>query len=269
MSIDAIRWAWTVQGLKPAQKLVLLSLADRANEHHVSWPAIPRLAKDTGLDQRSIYRTIKSLAALGVISITPSPGGKETNKYQLIGVEGREDTPDKLSPLTECHPTPDTVLPLPLTECQNTPDRMSPNPKEKPKEEPKGNPNTRARAKSAEYSASFLEFWTIYPLKVGKDAAYKAWKNAKAKHPDATTTQIITAIKGQIAADHFIGNDGQAYIPHPSTWLNQARWTDEVRTQEARASPSVQSRQERESEANKLAFLRSVEGGKHNIHAGN
>ena len=32
MSIDATRWAWMQQGITQAQKLILLSLADRADE---------------------------------------------------------------------------------------------------------------------------------------------------------------------------------------------------------------------------------------------
>ena len=54
MSIDATRWAWTAQVKNSSQRLVLLSLADRAGEHHTAWPSIDRLAKDTALNEKTV-----------------------------------------------------------------------------------------------------------------------------------------------------------------------------------------------------------------------
>lgn len=42
MSIDATRWAWTQQ-ITPSQKIVLLSLADRAGEDGYCYPSMARL----------------------------------------------------------------------------------------------------------------------------------------------------------------------------------------------------------------------------------
>ena len=42
MSLDATLWAWK-QKLKPAQKLLLLSLADRAGENMECYPSVKRL----------------------------------------------------------------------------------------------------------------------------------------------------------------------------------------------------------------------------------
>ncbi|MFH4181111.1 helix-turn-helix domain-containing protein, partial [Acinetobacter baumannii] len=52
MSIDATRWSWTASVKTSAQRLVLLSLADRAGEEHTAWPSIDRLAADTMLDKK-------------------------------------------------------------------------------------------------------------------------------------------------------------------------------------------------------------------------
>lgn len=51
VSIDATCWAWTAEVQSSTQRLVLLSLADRAGEEHTAWPSIERLAKDTVLDK--------------------------------------------------------------------------------------------------------------------------------------------------------------------------------------------------------------------------
>lgn len=56
MSIDATRWSWTASVKTSAQRLVLLSLADRAGEEHTAWPSIDRLAADTMLDKRQYKR---------------------------------------------------------------------------------------------------------------------------------------------------------------------------------------------------------------------
>lgn len=74
------------------------------------------------------------------------------------------------------------------------------------------------------YTAAFEAFWKEYPKKVGKKAAFRSWKNIKGV--DAPT--IIDAMKTQLSADHFRGNDGKQYFPNPATWLNQGRWEDEL-----------------------------------------
>ena len=38
---------------------------------------------------------------------------------------------------------------------------------------------------------------------------------------------MLAAIGRQKQSDQWT-RDGEAFIPHPSTWLNQERWTDEL-----------------------------------------
>jgi len=71
------------------------------------------------------------------------------------------------------------------------------------------------------YSKDFLEFWECYPRKVGKRAAFKAWKRLKSELPPLDA--LIDAINRQRASPQW----REGYIPHPSTWLNQGRWEDE------------------------------------------
>lgn len=69
--------------------------------------------------------------------------------------------------------------------------------------------------------AGFESFWNAYPRKVGKGAAINAWR--KAKPPiDA----VLSAIRKARQSPDWLKDRG-AFIPHPSTWLNQARWEDE------------------------------------------
>lgn len=71
----------------------------------------------------------------------------------------------------------------------------------------------------------FAEFWSAYPLKKAKATAEKAW--AKLKPGAELTATILSAIATQRASADW-QRDGGQYIPHPTTWLNQRRWEDEV-----------------------------------------
>lgn len=93
MSIDATRWAWTTAVKTSAQRLVLLSLADRAGEEHTAWPSIDRLAADTVLDKKTVQKVILELIKLGLISDTGERTGptKRVRVLKLNGVKGREE----------------------------------------------------------------------------------------------------------------------------------------------------------------------------------
>ena len=67
---------------------------------------------------------------------------------------------------------------------------------------------------------TFDVFWKIYPLKVGKGAAIKAFEKA------SRSTDIEVIIKG---AQRYLSdpNRSQAYTAHPATWLNAQRWLDD------------------------------------------
>lgn len=93
MSIDATRWSWTASVKTSAQRLVLLSLADRAGEEHTAWPSIDRLAADTMLDKKTVQKVILELIKLGLVSDTGERAGptKRVRILKLNGVKGREE----------------------------------------------------------------------------------------------------------------------------------------------------------------------------------
>lgn len=71
----------------------------------------------------------------------------------------------------------------------------------------------------------FAEFWAAYPKKVGKDSAWRAWQK---RRPDADLLALMLTAVAEQAGTLQWTRDGGQYIPHPSTWLNQGRWQDEV-----------------------------------------
>lgn len=71
----------------------------------------------------------------------------------------------------------------------------------------------------------FDDFWEVYPRKVGKEAARKAWK--KIRPNQSLQRRILDAVEAAKRSKEWQKDNGQ-YIPHPATWLNQGRWDDEL-----------------------------------------
>lgn len=69
----------------------------------------------------------------------------------------------------------------------------------------------------------FDEFWANYPRRVGKGAAWRTW--VKLKPDNALLVQMLATLEWQTRDPNWL-KDGGNYIPHPTTWLNQERWTD-------------------------------------------
>lgn len=68
----------------------------------------------------------------------------------------------------------------------------------------------------------FSDFWGMYPRRVAKKDARRAWD----KIPQKFHTEILTAIFewSRIWKDE---NREDKQIPHAATWLNGERWEDE------------------------------------------
>lgn len=99
--------------------------------------------------------------------------------------------------------------------------------KEQEEQEEKGTPPTPRKRGMSGYSESFEQFWAVYPMQKGKAAAFRSWQAIPKKHQGVKPPQIIAAVKAQVEADAFRSTiDGNLYIPHPATWLNQGRWDD-------------------------------------------
>lgn len=83
------------------------------------------------------------------------------------------------------------------------------------------------RMKSGEYpfvqsDLDFETFWRAYPRKQGKKPARRAFQKA-----DAPIDVLLAAIERQKCSDQWQRENGR-FIPLAATWLNQARWEDDV-----------------------------------------
>ncbi len=66
----------------------------------------------------------------------------------------------------------------------------------------------------------FNHFWEVYPKKVAKENAEKAWKKINPSEELAST--IVQAVKTQISVDGRFRET--RFTPHPATWLNGHEW---------------------------------------------
>jgi DnaD/phage-associated family protein len=112
MSIKMINLVWDIEGLSPAQKLVLLALADHANDSGNSIrPGVARLISKTSLSERAVRRALADLRSVGWIVVVKNSTNREPNHYRLnvekINVKeirGARNAPQDKSGVPEMHP---------------------------------------------------------------------------------------------------------------------------------------------------------------------
>jgi len=84
-------------------KLVLLGIANHADDNRVSWPSIATLARYANASERSINRDLVALVELGELEIVkngaPVAGQYRPNLYRLLVVSDTENRGDNLTPL--------------------------------------------------------------------------------------------------------------------------------------------------------------------------
>ena len=79
------------------------------------------------------------------------------------------------------------------------------------------------RAKSDKSQDDFKRFWSNYPRNEKKVLAEKSWMK---QNPDIDV--VLKSLSLFKVSDEWKKDNGK-YIPHPSTWLNQRRWEDDVK----------------------------------------
>jgi len=84
MSHQATNWAAELRGIPPMAKLVLLRLADRADEFGICYPSQRRLAAECGITERTFRNAITDLICRGLVIIhRPSTPRGDTSRYRL------------------------------------------------------------------------------------------------------------------------------------------------------------------------------------------
>ena len=135
------------------------------------------------------------------------------------------------------------------TETNENQDEPNKSQKEKKRKEIERNENKRNL---------FERFWEAYPRHVAKQDAMKRFE--KLDPSEELLETMLKAIEKQKASEQWTKDNGQ-YIPHPSTWLNQSRWEDELPEAGPRKIVNAQGYSQRSYEDEDAAALaRMLEG---------
>ena len=84
-----MNWAWG-RRLKPTAKLVLMSLADAADDQGVCWPSVPTLARMCCISTRTVQRIVGELMEAGLLRAEPrfrKDRSRSSNRY-CLALEG-------------------------------------------------------------------------------------------------------------------------------------------------------------------------------------
>ena len=111
--------------LAPTERLVMLALADHADDSGRCYPGITRLTQRTGLSERAIQTNIRKLTLAGFIRIESGGGKGKTNLYFISANPAGIALNDTPKPRTIC--TPHHMHPKPRICCPQTPQQMHPN----------------------------------------------------------------------------------------------------------------------------------------------
>jgi len=100
MSIKVMSIVWAKAPIEGGGLLVLLALADNADDRGTAYPGIPYLASKARMSDRNVQRCLRQLADKGFIRITANAGPGGSNKYR-IEVEKLNELPDDFVPLRD------------------------------------------------------------------------------------------------------------------------------------------------------------------------
>ena len=122
-------WVWDYSRSKPTQRLVLLAIADCANDHGAeAYPSNATLAAKTGLSERGVRKAIGELEALGELEVQYKSGPHGCNRYRVLmpdpapdarssgtpeADDTRHDVPGTRHDMPGPHPAPHSGDPAP------------------------------------------------------------------------------------------------------------------------------------------------------------
>lgn len=100
MSVKAMNWVWSLDELAPSETLVMLALADAADDDGFCWPSQALLARKARQTDRNVRRILTRLSQAGLLAVETrsSTRGRRSNRYWLnIGSSLESRQPDNLS----------------------------------------------------------------------------------------------------------------------------------------------------------------------------
>ena len=91
MSVKVMARVWAYSQRKDGELLVMLALADFANDAGESWPSIPVLAAKARLTERQTRRVLIKLEEAGEIRRVKSNGGRNRRNHYFVTLSENPD----------------------------------------------------------------------------------------------------------------------------------------------------------------------------------
>lgn len=174
MSIQAVAWVLESSDTTGAARLILISIANHADDVGESWPSQDTIAREARVTPDAVKRTIRAMVKDGILErdIKAAPdrrirADRAPNLYRIVGfrTRGTDDPPrdadeGDIQPVTRGTDDP----PKPSEEPER--DFLSSDP-----------PTMEAiRLRRTSYPPEFEEAWNEYPRREDKRSAYGAWR---------------------------------------------------------------------------------------------
>jgi hypothetical protein len=214
MSIEVMQSVWRESASDGRARLVLLAIADHQGEIG-AWPSLETLARMVNSSVRSVQRDIQYLQQLGeLIVLTQQAPSRSQYKSNLYWVN---------LPSVRLLINPE-ILPQPgVTDSVSGVTELTSGVTESASGVTAGGILTLNRTITEpllNISSDFEKFWNVYPRKVAKKSALKAWVAC------VTRDNLDDVVAGAIRFAHDPNLPVEQFIPHPSTWLRSERWLD-------------------------------------------
>ena len=224
MSFKSMVEAFEAKIGNPARKLVLLKLADQANDNGLCWPSYATIASACEVDRRTVIRHIKQLEKDGFLRVEKTynkdAGKNYSNRYHLTIANGV-----KKSLVSEDHHPSDKLSPPLVTKGHHPSVKLSPEPINEPISiEPIIESITDDVVSSdvvVSISPSFEDFWNRYDKKIGRKKCADKW----AKISNSDKELIMENLPAYLSSIR-----DKQYQKHPITYLNNESWHDEIIT---------------------------------------
>jgi len=143
----------------------------------------------------------------------------ETNGDVFLYIPTFVDKQPQLNPEREGKPR----IPTPTPDQLQSKSRVTPN-----QLQMNSNTSKVKESKVKEIYSPFETFWDLWPHKVGRKQAEKAW--SKLKLSDELLDEITRGLAKQLK-EHQMRTDNGMWCPdwpNPATWINGERWKDEI-----------------------------------------
>lgn len=210
MSIKLMSAVWGMK-LNHTDKLVLLALADNANDDGICWPSIRTICKKTCLSERGVQASLQRLIQTNTLQRIIR-NGRSSNFYV------RPPPPQDMHPAGYA-PTPAQDAPPPPQDMHPTPARHAPRTIIEPSSEPSKNPNGAAEVLPMDF---FERFWEEFPRqrRGSREKALKAYRLASKRTTQETIHEAV--IRYSASSDVKRG-----FAKGAAAWLNDDRWQDQ------------------------------------------